>query len=158
MMRDGWHLPSKHSAVCTSDWMLAVRNLQVFCPSKKENFTIKKSFAPPPREVLMKKLEQAVVELEATGNIPEEEVPKIHRLIGTLRLRTANQEWYMIALSFFNPDDEIFGKSYKYQRERDVPLEPVIGNDDGLFTDLPLLSEREVRKTNRMRMPKEMTL
>lgn len=85
-------------------------------------------------------------------------VPRIHRLIGTLRLRQANTEWYVALLSYFNPEDEIFSKSYKYVRQRDVPLEPIISNSDGLFDNLPPLTEQQMRSTNRMRMPKELNL
>ena len=98
------------------------------------------------------------MELEATNQLPDNMRGRIHKLIGCLRLRQANVEFYIHLLCYFSPDDEIFQKSYKYVKIADVPIEPVISNEDGLFTDLPPLSEREIRSTNRMRMPKEMTL
>ena len=82
----------------------------------------------------------------------------MHRLIGHLRLRPANVDWYIALLSFFCPEDPIFAKNYKYVRESEMPVEPMINNDDGLFTDLPELTEQEMRKTNRMRLPKQLSL
>ena len=31
MTRDGWKLPSKYSAIATTEWLLKVRQLEVFC-------------------------------------------------------------------------------------------------------------------------------
>ena len=52
MERDGWMLPSKHAAICTTGWMLQVRNAEVFCLHRKEEFKERKCFTPPPRQVL----------------------------------------------------------------------------------------------------------
>ena len=153
LSQDGWILPSKHSAICTTDFMLRVRDLSVFCP-QRDNVQIKLCFAPPPWTILQAKLESAIIALEARNEVPANERNKVHRLIGHLRLRPANVDWYLALLSFFNPEDPIFAKNYKYVREAEIPVEPMINNDDGLFTNLPELTEQEMRKTNRMRLPK----
>ena len=31
MSRDGWVLPSMHSAIATTEWLLKVRNREIFC-------------------------------------------------------------------------------------------------------------------------------
>ena len=98
------------------------------------------------------------MELEATNQLPGHMVEPVHRLIGSLRLRPANVDWYIVLLSYFKGDDEIFHKNYRYVREVEVPLEPTINNSDGLFTNLPLLTEQEIRGSNRMRLPKELNL
>ena len=159
MSRDGWILPSKHSGICTTEWMLKVREDNIFCVhTNLENYKIRICFSPPPRNMLQEKIERAVIQLEAENQIPMNMVDKVHRLIGSLRLRPANVDWYISLLSYFNPTDEIFEKNYKYVREQNVQLEPAINNNDGLFNNLPLLTEQEVRKSNRMRLPKEMHL
>ena len=61
-------------------------------------------------------------------------------------------------LGYFKPQDPIFAKDYKYKKEVEVPIEPIIDNHDELFNNLPPLNEKEMRSTNRMRLPKEMTL
>ena len=61
-------------------------------------------------------------------------------------------------LSCFAPADEIFDKAFKYVRPQAVSLDPLINNEDGLFENLPELTEKQIRTTNRMRLPMEMTL
>ena len=157
--RDGWKLPSKHAAICTTEWMLRVRNQEIFCVRSADvQNGSPVCFTPPPRKMLQEKLERIVVELEAGNHLNADSIPKIHKLIGSLRLRSANVEWYVLLIGYFNPNDEIFRKDYKYVRQHVVPLEPTIGNNDGLFNSLPPLSEKEMRSTNRMRMPKELNL
>ena len=96
--------------------------------------------------------------LEGGDQLSAEVIPRLHNLVGTLRLRRANVEWYVALIAYFNPNDEIFDKAYRYVRQREVPLEPMIGNHDNLFDNLPPLTEKEMRSTNRMRMPKELNL
>ena len=87
MSRDGWILPSKHSGICTTTFMLNVRAQEIFCLNSSIQFAAKKCFTPPPKDILRLKLEQRIVELEATGRLPEDMKEKVYRLIGHLRLR-----------------------------------------------------------------------
>ena len=63
--------------------------------------------------------------------------------------------WLIILVSLVNPDDEIFEPHYKYVRERKI-IEPIFDNSDGLFTNMPMLTEKEIRRFNRIRIPREM--
>ena len=141
LCRDGWILPSKHAAICTTTWMLQVRNGDIFCLNEKEEFKQKKCYSPPTREILHRKLEDSIIQLEAAGKFDPNVTPRLYKLIGSLRLRAANVDWYVTMLGYFNPDDPIFAKDYKYVRQTEVPIEPVINNSDGLFTSLPPLTE-----------------
>ena len=53
-----------------------------------------------------------------------------------------------------HPDDEIFEAHYKYIRERNV-IEANFDNSDGFWTSMATLSEKEIRRNNRIRLPKE---
>ena len=53
---------------------------------------------------------------------------------------------------------EIFKKDFVYVQEREIPVEVLIDNADGLYDGLPLIDEKTMRKTNRMRLPKEQRL
>ena len=66
--------------------------------------------------MLQEKLEQAIVQLEGGNHLNADSIPRIHKLIGSLRLRRANVEWYCTILAYFNPEDEIFRKDYQYVR------------------------------------------
>ena len=72
-----------------------------------------------------------------------------------LRVRDANADWYVTLISIWNPECEIFRKDFVYVRERELAVEPLIDNLDGLYDGLPLIDEKIMRKTNRMRLPKE---
>ena len=68
--------------------------------------------------------------------------------------RESDSDWIIKLLGIFKPDDEIFKKSYKYIRPRPVPIEPEMNNADGFYDDIPKLREKEIRKHNRLRLPK----
>ena len=87
MLRDGWKLPSKHAAICTTQWLMKVRRKEIFCPTNSEVQTIRVCYSPPPRDILQQKLEAAIVRMEASGETPPALVPAMHALVGSLRLR-----------------------------------------------------------------------
>ncbi len=66
-------------------------------------------------------------------------------------------EWLVILVGIVNPDDEVFETQYKYIRERNV-IEVSYDNNDNFWTSMAPLSEKEIRRMNRIRMPKEMRL
>ena len=68
-------------------------------------------------------------------------------------MREANGKWLIDLLGIFVPDDEIFQRSYKYVPDR-TESQLYLNNEDGFFDDLPKLSEKYIRKTNRLRLPK----
>ena len=59
MGRDGWVLPSVHSAICTLDFLEKVRNKVVYCPKEEDVVAFKKCYSRPTRAVLLKYLEEA---------------------------------------------------------------------------------------------------
>ena len=75
-------------------------------------------------------------------------------LLDLMKTAPPDVAWLLKVVSKFCPDDEIFKKNYKYVKPKPIALVPNFSNDDGLFNDLPLLTEGEIRKTNRLRVPK----
>ena len=75
-----------------------------------------------------------------------------------LRVRGANADWYITVIGIWNPECDIFRKDFVFIREREIPVEVLIDNSDGLYNGLPLIDEKTMRKTNRMRLPKEQRL
>ena len=65
-------------------------------------------------------------------------------------------DWLIILLGIWAPNDEIFNINFKYIKQRDV-IEAEFPNEDG-FWDMMMapLSEKEIRKQNRIRIPKEL--
>ena len=63
--------------------------------------------------------------------------------------------WMIALLAIWNPDDEIFEFDYRYVRENDV-IEAEFDNDADFFTSMPPLSEKDIRRKNRIRIPLKM--
>ena len=73
----------------------------------------------------------------------------------SLSVRMPDAAWLIDVLGVMTPNDEIFTKSYVWTKPQESrPPETTFDNVDGLFDGLPRLSEKELRKTNRMQRPK----
>ena len=65
-------------------------------------------------------------------------------------------DWLIILLGIFKPDDEIFESNYKYIRAKNPAIEAQLENADGFWTALAPATEKEIRRSNRIRLPQEM--
>ena len=63
-------------------------------------------------------------------------------------------QFLLTLLNIWAPEWEGFTKGYVYRRPREDPIEPEVDNSDQLYDQLPMLSLKELRKSNRMRLPK----
>jgi hypothetical protein len=80
---------------------------------------------PPTKEVLYEKL----LALEKQHNID----------LGMTRNKMPDRGWMLDAIASLNEDDEIFEKNYRPEiKPRANKYDPIINNDDGLFTGLPV--------------------
>ena len=79
-------------------------------------------------------------------------------MIFHLRQKNADVAYYTLLLGIWKPEDEIFRKDYRFVRASTVIQEPEFANERGLFDGLARLTDKELRQTNRMRLPKEMSL
>ena len=57
MEKSGFCLPSMHSAMCTLEWMYGVRFGTYYCPQIKDRNFSKTCHHPPPKNILIEKLE-----------------------------------------------------------------------------------------------------
>ena len=53
MLRNGWHVPSIHSEICSLKWMRAVRKQKIYCPRRSERNGEKHCWSPPPLKDLL---------------------------------------------------------------------------------------------------------
>ena len=63
--------------------------------------------------------------------------------------------WLLTLLGIFCPDDEIFAKSYRYVPQKKSTLEITFDNSDAFYENLPPLTEKEIRSTNRIRLSQD---
>ena len=60
MMRSGYEMPSVNCALCSLEWMQAVRAGECYCPKSTDVKAWKKCFSPPTRQILMDKLKSVL--------------------------------------------------------------------------------------------------
>ena len=82
----------------------------------------------------------------------------LENLITALSSKPSNVDFLILVIGVFRPDDEIFAKSYVWKRPDKISVQPTYDNSDGLFSGLPHLSASVIKKTNRLRVPKEKSL
>ena len=61
-------------------------------------------------------------------------------------------------LGIWKPDDEIFNAGYKYSKPGQVSVEAQFDNTGNFFQLLAPLTEKQIRNSNRLRLPKGMRL
>ena len=72
MLRNGWHVPSIHSELCSLKWMKSVRKLKIYCPRRTDRNVEKFCWSPPPLKDLLNKLELAInIHLNTTTPSPK---------------------------------------------------------------------------------------
>jgi len=64
-------------------------------------------------------------------------------------------KWLVDLLAIWAPHDEIFEPNYRFVRQRDV-IELELPNEDNFWTNMPQLTEKEIRRQNRVRIPIEL--
>ena len=72
-----------------------------------------------------------------------------------------DNEWLLTVLSHIQGKEcVVFQKDYKYVKPVSENQKPDImfDNFDGLFDDLPDLDERQIRRTNQFRVPKQVKM
>ena len=158
MARSGWRLPSVASAVCTLEFLDRVRDGVIYAPHHVDINSALQCYSLPTKDVLFAKLIAAFEAQHAKGNLTPRRQIQIENLVTALKARQADAAWYVALLGIYAPDDEVFHKSYQFKRSVKVPIEVTFDNKDGLFNDLPLLHEHQVRSSNRLRLPKEKSL
>ena len=72
--------------------------------------------------------------------------------------RYPNKKWLVKLLGIHKPDDEIFQDGYRYVKPRSAPIEAQFDNSDNFFKTMAPLTEKEIRNTNRLRLPKGLKL
>ena len=78
-------------------------------------------------------------------------------MLNAMEKRKPDTKWLLMLVAIFIPDDEIFRKDWRYVKsQKSVPVEPMLDNQDGMWDNLPQLTESQIRKTNRLRLPKAM--
>ena len=87
----------------------------------------------------------------------EENIVPVRALVELLYKKSADKDWLLKVLWYFDSGCEVFTKGYRYVRPRNKLIPErmeVFGNDDGFWNDLPLLQPNEM-KGRQMRMSKK---
>ena len=147
----------------TRTYLDAIRRGDYYCPHLKHDIPRLQCPNPPPKIVLLKIWKKAV-----TAKVVDEpgKMDLWNSMLATITLieeegKLPNNEWLYIVLAHIEGRQcEIFQSDYKYVKPASANQKPDIefNNDDGLFDNLPDLDERQIRRTNQFRVPKQVKI
>ena len=61
-------------------------------------------------------------------------------------------DWLITLMGIWAPNDEIFDLNYRFVNKR-VKIEAQFDNSDGLWTSGAPLTDRQIKRSNRIRLP-----
>ena len=99
MCRNGYDMPSEHSALCTMKFMEGVRSGKYFCPETKGISCLPKCYSFPPKSVLLAKLEDFV----ATVDPGEQKMPRVLALLKAMKKRPADTAFMVKLVAMWTP-------------------------------------------------------
>ena len=82
----------------------------------------------------------------------------MYNLVTLLRAREADVAFYLTLLAIWNPEWEGFNKDFVFRKPEIMQFQPMVDNSDCLYENLPELPDRELKRTRRMRIPKDQRL
>ena len=121
-------LPKMTSALCTLEWLKAVKEKKLWCPYWSE-MQFRECASPPTMTVIMEELDQ-LLQLQGKRIQLDPQKPK-----------WPDQEWALRAISALNPDHEFFHKKYRPPAKLKKEKEGMVDNSDGFFDDLPNMNK-----------------
>ena len=147
MQRNGYVLPPAKDPLMTIKFMKGVKAGFFFCLKQDMMQNFKQCATPPPRQQMSEILHYVMT--NTTSGLGEQVDIAMKRTAQEVLLKRPNVAWQLQMLAQFNPDNELFDKSYVYQRARKsaalVP-EMRVSNEDGFFSGLPIASAGGKRK------------
>ena len=157
MQQAGYLLPAERQAIISIKFMHEVRSGWIYMPRAAAATSACPMVAyPPTNDMLVELVVQAAPRavLARPEDLPAQPVTK---LIKRVRKRGADKAWLLQLLHCFDPESEVFRKSYRYIRPRDERQPDrlqIYNNADGFFSDLPPLRPSELRG-RQMRLAKK---
>ena len=135
--------------------MERVRAREIFCPHAQHVKQPPVCVTPPPKAILIEKIDIACAERARKGEDTAALEALLERLLNG---KTADQAFLLHVLHLVDSNDEIFRRDYFYQRPakfKPVVDEPMIDNADGFFDNLPELGPLQgKRKQSKLRLTK----
>ena len=133
MIRAGYEPPALNSALCSLEWMQEARAGHFYCPKTDEVKYHKRCYTPPPKAILIAKL-NAILRPKLEAHVGPESIPYLN-LLNWMEDHPADTAWLVKLMGIFNEHDEIFAKNYRYVRPKKPTLVLEENNDDGFFND-----------------------
>ena len=113
MRRHGWLLPDEKQSLCTLEFMEKVRAGVIFCPRAENVKCPPVCMTPPPKAVLVDKIDIACAELYKRGEDTSALERLLERMIPPAKKR-ADTAFLVQVLHLADPTDEIFASDYVY--------------------------------------------
>ena len=128
-----------------------------YIPTRADTRDVPDCYSWPSKEFLITKLQKWLVSLKVETEDEKARLEIYKRTVALMKKREPDTGWLLLFVGIFMPHDEIFSKSYKWQRPKQVEEsdeDEYFSNDDGFFSNLPQLDDKTIKKTNRLAQPK----
>lgn len=118
MRKHGYMMPKLNSRICTMKFMIKAKKGYFFIPMRSDTRDVPECFSWPSKEFLIAKLQKFLLGCSAET---EDEIARLamyKRTVALMKKREPDTEWLLVLVGMFLPHDEIFNKSYKWQRPK----------------------------------------
>ena len=118
MRKHGYMMPKLNSRICTMKFVIKAKKGYFFIPMRSDARNVPECFSWPSKEFLIAKLSKFLLGCNAET---EEEIANLvmyKRTVALMKKREPDTEWLLVLVGMFLPNDEIFNKSYKWQRPK----------------------------------------
>jgi hypothetical protein len=121
MVRNGWYMPPRESAIASVAWMKGVRAGTVWCP-RYEDARLRPCYKPPGKKQIVDAINCILQDNDADMGLTYANAPK--------------DSWLLVVLATISPGHAFFTKGYVPERLYREPA--LVDNTDGFLTGLPL--------------------
>ena len=119
MLRHGYLLPDEKQSLCSLEFMEKVRAGVIFCPRVENVKCPPVCRTPPPKAILVDKIDIACAELYKRGEDTSALERLLERMIPPAK-KQADTAFLVQVLHLANPADEVFARDYVYVRPQPI--------------------------------------
>ena len=118
MRKFNYVMPKLSSRICTMKFMRKAKEKYFFIPTKADTRDVPECYSWPSKEFLINKLQKFVLSLKPLNEQELAELIVYKRTVALMKKREPDTEWLLKLVGMWMPNDEIFSRSYKWQRPK----------------------------------------
>lgn len=118
MRKHGYVMPKLSSRICTMKFMRKGKDGYFYIPTRADTRDVPECYSWPSKEFLITKLQKWLVSLKVETEDEKARLEIYKRTVALMKKREPDTGWLLLFVGIFMPHDEIFSKSYKWQRPK----------------------------------------